>query len=112
MQPVRGTDEHRLQCLAESFAQRLQAVQCSRSFGIGVHDDAEYATIMEFIEKCMTGCETSAFLGAVRSRQAGGKTGSRKFGDLVLTGEAVVAEGSEQRILQLLQGFYGRHVRV
>jgi DNA helicase-2/ATP-dependent DNA helicase PcrA len=67
---------------------------------------ARLKAIMYFICNCMTGAEKTAFLDAVKSRQAGGRRGTRKFGGLINTG-VVVAEGAaDEELLKLIQGFH------
>lgn len=56
----------------------------------------------------MTGVENADYLAAVESRQAGGRLGTAKFGDLVATGVVLAANASDEALLNLMQGFHDK----
>jgi hypothetical protein len=63
---------------------------------------------MEFICDCLTGAEQTDFLNGVKSRQAGGKLGTAKFGELINIGLTVAQNPGDEALLELMQGFYER----
>jgi hypothetical protein len=69
---------------------------------------ARLEAIMDFICACMTGAENADYLAAVKSRQAGGRLGTAKFGNLVATGVVLVANASDEALLNLIQGFHDK----
>lgn len=63
---------------------------------------------MDFLSACMTSTERTAFLGAVKSHQDGGKRGATNFGDLIHCGIAVAEDAGDEALLALMEGFYNR----
>jgi hypothetical protein len=60
---------------------------------------------IEFVSKCMTGADVSAYLKAVESVMKGRKAGLKKFGSLVGMGIRVVETGTSENILDLLEQY-------
>lgn len=96
--------------LAKAGFSNIEPVSCASLYSAAAKientkDFARLEAAVEFICNCLTGVEETRFLDAVKSRQGGGKLGVARYGDLIVTGLAVIHDPTDQAILDLMNGF-------
>lgn len=99
--------------LAKQGFANIEPLDCKRLFASGLAldeatDVTRLSVAIDFLARCMTGVNRSAFLAAVASRRSGGKKGVAQFGDLIEVGIHVEGNGGKRHLLDLFEGFERR----
>lgn len=100
--------------LAKQGFSNIEPVDCKTAYALmrrlgSLGSSDRLGPTLDVIEKCMGGVERAAFDHAISSRKRGGSLGTAKFGDdLIGTGLALAAGGSDALVLALIDAFAAR----